>query len=288
MHTVWKGNISFGLINIGVKMHAAIEDKDIKFNNVDKVNLKPVRHIKVASDDQRILNKDDIVRVYEHSNQQQIIIKDIEIEKLKEKFENKSVEVLDFIKLEQIDPIYFNNSYYLSPDIGQNRAYSLLRKVLSDTNKVGLAKITIRSNEQLAVIRTIKNVIMLETIHYPDEVRPIESVPNIQDSEVNEKEYNIARLLIDQLTTEFNPFKYQNTFRKELMALIESKISKEEAIRKFDNTMSTTTNLMDMLQASLKNNQTEDVLIIDKDLNLSEPPKKKKSAKKSDKNKASV
>lgn len=280
MHTIWKGNISFGLINIGVKLHAAIEDKDIKFNNLHRDTLTPIKQVKVSSEaTDKSLKQQDIVKGYEYAANKYVVIGNDEIEELKSHFEAKTVEVIDFIKLEEIDPIYFNKSYYLSPEDGQVRAYSLLRKVLNDTNKIGVAKITIRSNQQLAVIRPYKNAIVLETLHFPDEVRPVENVPNLSEEEVNEKEFAVAKLLIEQLTTPFEPKKYVNEYRSALMTLINAKIE-DQNMDTTENKKSESVSLMDILQASLKNTKRQDYLEIDADLNLTNPNKKKKTEKK--------
>src|SRR5699024_9560541 len=166
---------------------------------------------------------------------------------------NKAVEIIDVVQLEDIDPIYFEKSYYLSPDDGGSKAYSLIRTALEDTGKIGVAKMMIRSKEQLAVIRIYENTLVVETIHYPDEVRATADVPNVPEAETTEKkELDTAKMLIDQLTTEFDPEKYTDEYRTALMELIEEKKNQDETTTapekaKPDNV----TNLMDALQASL-------------------------------------
>lgn len=276
MHTIWKGNISFGLINIAVKLHSTVDDKDIKFKNLDKYNLAPVKQSKSSP-------HQDIVKGFEYETNKYVVIEDEEIEVIKKKFESRAVEVLDFIELDEIDPIYFNLSYYLSPEEGHVRAYSLLRRVLTESNKVGIAKISIRSGQQLAAIRTYKDVLVLETLHYPDEVRPVENVPNTSETVVDEKELKIAHMLIEQLTAKFEPTKYKNEYRSDMLSLINSKlVQKKESIEVISNESSS---LMDILQASLRDTRSKEVFEIDVELNLTSPSKSKK---KSDKKKTSV
>jgi len=159
------------------------------------------------------------------------------------------------VKLEDIDPIYFEKSYYLSPNEGGAKAYSLLRSALKDTGKIGIAKMMIRSKEQLAVIRVYENVLVVETIHFPDEVRNVQDVPSVpEETKIGEKELETAKMLIEQLTTEFEPEKYTDEYRTALLNLIEDKKNNEETSTPTltekpmpDNV----TNLMDALQASL-------------------------------------
>jgi DNA end-binding protein Ku len=155
--------------------------------------------------------------------------------------------------MEQIDPIYFDKSYYMSPHEGGGKAYSLLRKALQETQKVGLAKIVIRSKEQLAVIRVYENTLVMETIHYPDEVRNATDVPNVpSEDKVTKKELDTAILLIDQLTTEFEPEKYTDEYRTALLELIESKRTGKETVTPSEKeAVSNVTDLMAALQASI-------------------------------------
>src|SRR5699024_374782 len=186
MHTMWKGTISFGLVNIPVKMHAATENKDIRLRQLHKKCQSPIKYKKTCPVcDEEVKDEE-------------------ELNALKKEQTDKAVEIIDFVQLEDIDPIYFEKSYYLSPNEGGSKAYQLLRSALEDTGKIGVAKIMIRSKEQLAVIRIYENTLVVETIHYPDEVRAVSDVPNIpEESGVVKKELDTAKLLIDQLTTTF-------------------------------------------------------------------------------------
>jgi len=254
MHTMWKGTISFGLVNIPVKMHAATENKDIKLRQLHKKCKTPIKYEKTCPNCDEDVKNEDIVKAYEYASNKFVVLDDEELEALKKEQEDKAVEIVDFVQLEEIDPIYFEKSYYLSPNEGGSKAYALLREALTDTGKIGIAKMMIRSKEQLAVIRVYKDAIVVETIHYPDEVRAVGDVPNVpsQDS-VGEKELDTAKLLIDQLTTEFEPQKYKDDYRTALMELIEAKKNNEEVEigdetkKKPDNVV----NLMDALQESL-------------------------------------
>ncbi|WP_193063019.1 Ku protein [Oceanobacillus oncorhynchi] len=275
MHTMWKGTISFGLVNIPVKMHAATENKDIKLRQLHKKCKTPIKYEKTCPNCDEDVKNEDIVKAYEYASNKFVVLDEEELEALKKEQEDKAVEIVDFVQLEEIDPIYFEKSYYLSPNEGGSKAYALLREALTDTGKIGIAKMMIRSKEQLAVIRVYKDSIVVETIHYPDEVRAVGDVPNVPSQEsVGKKELDTAKMLIEQLTTEFEPEKYKDDYRTALMELIEAKKNNKEIEiggepkAKPDNVV----NLMDALQESLDKAKSEKT--------KTTKPKKKTAAKK--------
>ncbi|MDN4494952.1 Ku protein [Ureibacillus aquaedulcis] len=260
MHTVWKGSISFGLVNIPVKLHTATENKDIKLRQLHKECNSPINYQKVCPVCEQEVKSEDIVKAYEYSKNKFVVLDDDELERLRKENEDKAVEIMEFVKLEEIDPIYFERSYFMAPDTGGGKAYALLRKALGDSGKIGVAKITIRSKEQLAIVRVYGETLVMETIHFPDEVRSTEEVPNIPSEEkVTEKELDTALLLIEQLTAKFEPDKYQDDYRTALIELIEQKkngeltvtVSEKETVIPSDMT-----DLMAALQASLDKTST--------------------------------
>ncbi|MEC2223198.1 MULTISPECIES: non-homologous end joining protein Ku [Heyndrickxia] len=253
MHTMWKGTISFGLVNIPIKLHAATEDKDIKLRSLHKKCHSPIRYEKVCPVCEEELDAKEIVKGYEIAKGKFVVLEEEELEELRKQTEEKAVEIMDFLDMREIDPVYFNRSYYMSPNEGGVKAYGLLRKALIESEKVGLARIVMRSKEQLAVIRVYENTLLMETIHYPDEVRKASDVPNVpQDDEVSKKEIETAILLIDQLTTSFEPEKYTDEYRSNLMALIESKrTGKKLVTAKVKEPENNVTDLMAALQASI-------------------------------------
>ncbi|WP_033828707.1 non-homologous end joining protein Ku [Bacillus andreraoultii] len=259
MHTMWKGSISFGLVNIPVKLHAAIEDKDIKFRSLHKKCHTPIKYEKVCPNCEMEISNDEIVKAYEYTKGKYVVIEEEDFAKLDKEMEDRAVEILDFVKITDIDPIYFNRSYYLSPNDGGVKAYALLRKALQETEKVGIAKIMIRSKEQLAVIRVYDNTLVMETIHYPDEVRKANDVPNVPSvNEVLKKELDTAILLIDQLTSQFEPEKYKDEYRESVLTLIEAKRTGDETVRQ--ETKDKPNNVMDLmaaLQASIDRTKPE-------------------------------
>ncbi|ALC90229.1 DNA repair protein [Bacillus sp. FJAT-18017] len=253
MHTIWKGSISFGLVNIPIKLHAATEDRDIKLRTLHKECHSPIKYEKVCPVCEREVKNEEIVKAYEYTKGKFVVLEDEDLANLKKGNEDKAVEIIDFVKMEEIDPIYFDRTYFMSPHEGGGKAYSLLRKALEDSQKVGLAKIVIRSKEQLAVIRVYENTLVMETIHYPDEVRKAGDVPNVPEGDkVTDKEISTAILLIDQLTTEFQPEKYNDEYRTALMELIDAKRAGREVVAPTAAEQpANVTDLMAALQASI-------------------------------------
>lgn len=252
MHTMWKGSISFGLVNIPIKLHAATESKDVKFRSLHKKCHTPIKYEKVCPNCEEEVANEDIVKGYEYTKGKFVIIENEELKSLEKQLDDKAVEIIDFVKINDIDPIYFNKSYYLSPNDGGTKAYSLLRKALEETGKVGIAKIMIRSKEQLACIRVYENTLVMETIHYPDEVRNVSDVPNVPTNEqITEKELETAILLIDQLTSVFNPKNYHDEYREKVLQLIESKRDEEVVVQGKQEKPDNVLDLMTALQASI-------------------------------------
>lgn len=253
MHTIWKGSISFGLVNIPIKLHSATEDRDIKLRSLHKACHTPIKYEKVCPACEIELDQHDIVKGYEVTKGKFVVLEEDELKELKDANADKAVEIVDFIKMEEIDPIFYDRSYFVSPNDGGKKAYSLLRKALQESGKVGIAKITMRSKEQLSVVRVYENTLVMETIHYPDEVRGTGDVPNVpEEDEITNKELETATMLIDQLTTEFQPGNYKDLYRERLNQLIESKQTGEKVVTaKEKEPKENVTDLMAALQASI-------------------------------------
>jgi DNA end-binding protein Ku len=278
MHTMWKGSISFGLVNIPIKLHTATEDKDIKLRTLHNKCHAPIKYEKICTVCEEEVKPEDIVKAYEYTKGKFVVLDNEELEKLRKENEDKAVEIIDFVKIEEIDPIYFDRTYYMSPNEGGSKAYSLLRKALQESQKVGLAKIIIRSKEQLAVIRVYENTLVMETIHYPDEVRKAGDVPNVPaEDKVTERELETAILLVDQLTTKFEPEKYTDEYRTALLELIDSKRTGQETVTAAaKDVASNVTDLMAALQASIdrtKPNKTTTTALKTSTTSITKPKK---------------
>jgi DNA end-binding protein Ku len=254
MHTMWKGSISFGLVHIPIKLYAATEDKDIKFRSLHKECNNPIKYEKVCPVCDKEVANDDIVKGYEYEPGKYVIIDQDELKELSNS-SSKRIDIIDFVNLTDIDPIYFNRSYFIGPNDNGSKPYLLLKKAIEDTKKIGIAKITIRSKQQLAIVRSYQNGLVMETIHWPDEVRAINNVPAIPEEEIelDQKEIDMATTLVEQLTTSFEPEKYTDEYRGALMDLIESKMNNQEFTTAEEKQETNIIDLMDALQESIDN-----------------------------------
>lgn len=251
---MWKGSISFGLVNIPIKLYAATEDKDIKLRTLHKKCHTPIQYEKKCPNCDLEINNDEIVKGYEYVKGKYVVLTDEELKELKDEHEDKTVEIIDFVKMEDIDPIYFSRSYFIGPGENGGKAYGLLREALNESGKIGIAQITIRSKQQLAMVRVYQNCIVMETVHYPDEVRNVKEVPSVpEQTEVGTKELETAIMLIDQLTTTFDPEKYKDDYRLALQELIERKVNHDEGKTPTEAApRQNVVDLMSALQASIE------------------------------------
>ncbi len=257
MHTMWKGSVSFGLVNIPIKMFAATEDKQIKFRYLHDQCHTPVKYQKVCPTCNREITQEEIVKGFEYETGKFVIIKDEDLEGLQPAF-SKAIEIIDFVDLVEIDPIYFDKTYYLSPQDTGGKAYNLLRQAMLDTGKIGIAQITIRSKQSLAALRVYKNLLVLETIFYPDEVRAVDLVPGVPENvQVDEKELTMAKQLVENLTAPFEPDKYKDDYREALREMINKKIEGEEFEVAPEAPQRNIIDLMQALQASIEQTETK-------------------------------
>jgi len=272
MHTVWKGAISFGLVHVPVKMHAATEDKDIHFRQLHKECSMPIGYEKRCPHCDKEVKAEDIVKGYEYEKNKYVIIKEDELEAIKPE-SARTIKILDFVDLADIDPIYYEKPYYLSPDMAGAGAYTLLMEAIKQTGKIGIAKINIRSKSNLAAIRVVDNCLCLETMHFPDEIRAINQVPNLpQSTDVNEKELEMAKTLVEHLSEKFEPTKYTDDYRIALYELIEQKIAGESL------------DIVDAPAAAAKTNVIDLMAALKASIEAAKPPaptKRKRPAKKS-------
>lgn len=253
MHTMWKGSISFGLVNIPIKMFAATEDKDIRFRYIHKECNTPIKYKKTCPTCDKEISEDEIVRGFEYEPGHFVIIGQEDLESVKTEIDSKTIDILDFVNLSEIDPIYFDKTYYLSPQEARGKAYNLLRTAMNDTHKIAIAKVTIRNKQTLAALRVYHNVLVMETIFYPDEVRDTKLIPGLpENEEVDKKELDIATKLIDNLTAEFDPGKYKDEYRTALQEMIDKKVAGKEIEVAPKAPERNVIDLMEALQASLK------------------------------------
>jgi DNA end-binding protein Ku len=232
-------------------MHSATEEKDIAMKTIHKECGSNLTYVKTCPSCEKEVPLDDIIKGYEYDKGKFVIFEKDELEQLLPE-NTKEIKILDFVDLHEIDPIYFQKTYYLSPGDSSANAYHLLYEAIRTTGKIGICKVAIRSKSSLAAIRIIDQCIAMETIYYPDEIRPVQLVPNLQfNKEVSEAELKMAHMLINHLSKPFVPSNYQDDHREQLVSLIQKKIMGEEIhVPQIEN-KSTVLDLMSALQASL-------------------------------------
>jgi DNA end-binding protein Ku len=230
--TIWSGNISFGLVTVPVKLITAVRSKDVRFNQLEEGTGARIRYRRVSEATGEEVPNERIQKGYEISSGQYVVVDQEELEKLTPKASH-TIDIQDFVDLEQIDPIYFEQAYYLVPDRAAERPYRLLIEAMTDLQKVAVGKIVLRAKEHLVAIRPLDGALCIETMRHADEVIPIESIEEIprgDDIAPNQKELDMARQLIEALSGDFEPEKYTDAYREQLLEIIEKKAAGEEIV----------------------------------------------------------
>jgi DNA end-binding protein Ku len=225
MRAIWKGSVNFGMVYIPVSVYPATREEKISFKQLRATDLSPIRYKKVAEVDQKEVSADEIVKGYEYEKGRWVTLKDEDFEKVKIE-STRSVEITDFVEQSQINPKFFYKPYFLEAQTGGEKAYSLLHRALSDTGKVGVAKVAIQSREYLAAVKPDGLFLILELMHFANEVLEPESLKSAAEREVAPKELAMARALVEAMTTEWEPTKYKDQYQTAVMAMIEEKAQK--------------------------------------------------------------
>src|SRR5213595_3883727 len=218
---IWSGSVSFGLVNVPVRMLAATESKELRFHFVDRTDLMPVGYDKVRKDTGEHVDPENVVRAFEIEKGRYVPIEPDDLDRLDVELTH-SVDICDFVALEEIDPIYFRQAYYLVPQEGGEKPYRLLVQALEETGRVGVAKVVIRNKQHLACLRPYENLLVLETMYYADEVRRPAEVAGEAAAEngLRKAEVEMAKSMVENLSAEFDPERYDDTYRSELLELI--------------------------------------------------------------------
>ncbi len=224
MRAMWKGSLSFGLVNIPVRLFAATESKGLKFRHLHLPCQSPVEYRKTCPICGKEVPWEELARGFEYEKGAFVILSEEEF-KAAAGPGDRLIEIQDFVRIEEIDPVYYQSSYYLSPDGSGQKPYALLRRAMSDSGRVAVAAITIRTKETPAVVRVYRDVLALSTMYYPDEVRSPQDLPDIPGEEmIRDRELAMAGDLIENLAVSFVPGKYHDNYREKLLELIEAKI----------------------------------------------------------------
>jgi DNA end-binding protein Ku len=229
MRTLWTGNLSFGLVTIPVRLYPATEDKTVSFNQLRASDHSRIGYQRVAKADSEVVPYEDIVKGYEYEPDRYVVFERDELDALKPE-SSRTIDILQFTPLEEIDPIYFQRSYYLAPDPAGAKAYGLLATAMEDKRTVAVCKITLRDKEHLATLRLRDGVFVLETMHWPDEIRAFElSEVGVDElPEPRPQEVQMAETLIENLTEDFNPAAYHDEYRERVLDAVRAKVEGEE------------------------------------------------------------
>jgi len=228
---IWSGTVGFGLVSVPVKLVSATKSKDVRFNQLEEGTGARIRYRKVSDATGEEVANDQIVKGFEIAPGQYVVVGDEEVRALAPKA-SRTIEIEDFVDLDQIDPVYFEQPYYLAPDKQGLKAYRLLVEAMTELQKVAIGRIIMRSKESLVAIRPVDGVLCVETMRYADEVLPPSEVV-ADDSEVAEptaRELEMAKQLVEALATDFEPDKYHDAYREQLLSLIERKAAGEEIV----------------------------------------------------------
>jgi DNA end-binding protein Ku len=223
MRSIWKGTVSFGLVTIPVRLYSATEEKDVAFHQVRRSDGSRIRYKRVAAADGEEVPYSEIARGFELPSGETVVLTDEDFADLPLPSQ-KVVDVLQFVPLEQVDPMYFSRSYYLEPDKSGVKPYELLREAMDKAGKVAITKVTLRQRESLACLRVKDGVLVMETMLWPDEIRAADFDVLDQDVDVRPQEVKMAQSLIEALSGDFDPGQYTDQYREALEALIEAKV----------------------------------------------------------------
>ena len=253
MRSIWKGAISFGLVTIPVKLYSATEAKDVSFHQVRRSDGSRIRYKRVAQADGEEVPYGEIAKGYELSNGETVVLTDEDFADLP-LTTSRAIDVLQFVPLEQVDPIFFEKTYYIEPDKAGTKPYVLLRDALEESGKVALVKVALRNRESLATLRVREGVFVLETMLWPDEVRKPDFGFLDEDIEVRPQELAMAGSLIETLSGDFDPSQYKDSYREALQEVIEAKIAGHEVKQPeaAQPTAGTVVDLMAALRASVE------------------------------------
>jgi DNA end-binding protein Ku len=222
---IWSGAISFGLVNIPVKLYSAVQRKTVRFNQLDGRDNTRIQQKRVNPDTGDEVPYDQLVKGYEISPDRYVVVEPAELDSLQPE-KTRTIDIQDFVDLHEIDPIYYDHPYYLAPGQGAEKAYTLLYSAMEASEKVGIARVVIRSKEQLVAIRPREGILAMETMLFSDEVVAPDEVadpPDTKKAKASKKEIDMAQQLIESLTTEFDPSQYRDEYRDAVLEMIERK-----------------------------------------------------------------
>ncbi len=261
MRAIWKGSISFGLVNIPISLYPATRREDLKFRLLRESDLSPVNYKRIAEKDGREVPWEKIVKGYEYEKGKFVVLNEKDFQRV-DLEATQTVDIQDFVELEEIDPMFFYKPYYLEPQKGGAKAYALLRETLAKTKKVGIAKVVIKTRQYLAGVKPLKHALVLELMHFAEELSDSEklNLPG-KSAEPGKREMDMARALVESMSSKWTPQKYKDDYRDALLGVIEEKVEaggeEIEATPKRKKPSSKVIDLVAVLQESLARSRNE-------------------------------
>jgi DNA end-binding protein Ku len=255
MRAIWKGSISFGLVNIPIALYPATRKEELKFRLLRAKDLSPVNYKRVAEKDGREVPWGEIVKGYEYEKGKFVVLNEKDFQRV-DLEATQTVDIQDFVDLDEIDPMFFYKPYYLEPQKGGDKAYTLLREALSDGKKVGIAKVVIKTRQYLGGVKALKDALVLELMHFAEELADPEKLHVPKKTTIGKREKEMAEALVKSMSSKWDPEKYKDDYREALMEVIEEKVeSGGEEIEEKPKEKKTPTKVIDLvavLQESLK------------------------------------
>jgi len=252
-HAIWSGAINFGLVTIPVKLFTAVKTDDLSFNMLHKKDEGRIKYERVCSVDGEPVPWDEIVKGYEYEKGQYVLLTDEDFAKVNPEA-TQSVDIVEFVELDRINPMFFDKPYYLEPTKQGRHAYALLREALAGSNRVAIARVVIRTKEYIAAVKPLEDALVLELMHWANEIVPATTLDLPGGENLPEKEMQMARMLIDTMSVdEFEPEKFNNQYHDALLTMIEARAEGKELPKaKKAPARSKVVNLMDVLAQSLE------------------------------------
>lgn len=251
MRAIWTGSISFGLVNIPIRLYSATREESPSFDLLHKKDLSRIRYARVCKNEEHEVPYDEIVKGYEYERGEYVVLTDEDFHKANAR-KTKTIDILDFVDEKEIDPIYFDKPYFLEPESNAAKSYALLREALVESKRVGVGKFVLRNKEHVVILRPWGKMILLEQLRFGHEVRKPEGL-NLPESEIaGEKEVKMALAFINELSGHFNINEYKDTYSDDLKALIQAKVEgRVPSVKGKPPTPTEVKNLMEMLKKSL-------------------------------------
>jgi DNA end-binding protein Ku len=244
---MWNGSISFGLVTIPVALYPATQRDELTFKLLRKSDQSPVNYKRVAQADGKEVPWEDIVKGYEYEKGKFVILKDEDFKRVDLEAAAQTIDIMDFVEMDQINPMYFQKPYYLEPQKGGDKAYALLREALNTSSKIGIAKVVIRTREHLAGVKAQGNSIILEIMHFGEELVDADSLKFPKKDQARPREVEMAKKLIDGMTTKWEPDKYKDEYKTQLMAMIEEKVRHPNEKHDAPKAAKRATNVIDLM-----------------------------------------